>query len=196
MVKNHIDYWQDIKDATMTTINKSKGKYPEAEWKTKLLISEHSPIRKLKINWIWKGIKSWISVHLVRHNIGINHWVSTQRDDRVEIDRNKSTQDTPVNHEIEANAQAIINISRKRLCFQAHKETRQEWTKFLNGIKEYEPELYSVCVPECVYRCGCSEVFGCSYFNEFKKDMIENGIDFSDIQERYKFYRSWSDKNV
>lgn len=70
MIKNYIDYWQNIKDATMTTISKSTGKYPTSEWKTKLLISEHSPIRKLKVNWKWNEIKSWVSVHFVRHKFG------------------------------------------------------------------------------------------------------------------------------
>lgn len=63
MIKNHRDYWQEIKDSTMTTIGKQKGKYPEKSWKIKLLISEHSPIRKLKISWKWESIKSWVSVH-------------------------------------------------------------------------------------------------------------------------------------
>ena len=172
MIKHYIDYWQDVKNATMTTINLTKGKYPEKEWKTKLLISEHSPIRKIKFNWVWIGIKSWVSVHFVRHKYGVEHWISTQRDDRTQVDRNKSTQDSPVNHEIEINAQSCINISRKRLCFQAHKETREEWIKFLNGIKSIEPEVYKVCVPECVCRCGCSEVFGCEFFNTFSKDIM------------------------
>ena len=30
------DYWQDVKDATMNTINKNTGKYPESSWKRRL----------------------------------------------------------------------------------------------------------------------------------------------------------------
>ena len=37
--------WQQIKDATMTTIGKDKGSYPDHDWKLKLLMAEHSPIR-------------------------------------------------------------------------------------------------------------------------------------------------------
>ena len=66
----HEDNWQEIKDATMNTIGKSTGAYPSSEWKRKLLLSEHSPIRKLKISWRWADIKYWVSVHLVRHKIG------------------------------------------------------------------------------------------------------------------------------
>ena len=46
----HTDNWQEVKDATMNTIGKSTGKYPDSEWKTKLLRSEHSPIRKIRFS--------------------------------------------------------------------------------------------------------------------------------------------------
>ena len=44
-VKWHEDMWQAIKDATLTTIGKDKGKYPDSAWKIKMLMAEHSPIR-------------------------------------------------------------------------------------------------------------------------------------------------------
>ena len=59
--------WQDIKDATMNTIGKEKGVYPNSEWKLKLIRAEHSPIRKLKFSWRWVDLPYWVSVHLVRH---------------------------------------------------------------------------------------------------------------------------------
>ena len=62
-LKYYRDYWQDIKDSTMNTIGKSTGKYPTSDWKHKLLLSEHSPIRKLKISWRWEELKYWVSVH-------------------------------------------------------------------------------------------------------------------------------------
>lgn len=65
--RNYNDCWQDVKNATMNTINKNKGAYPDSDWKRKLLMSEHSPIRKIKMAWRWLGIKSWVSVHIVRH---------------------------------------------------------------------------------------------------------------------------------
>ena len=71
----HEDNWQDIKDSAMNTINKTTGKYPDSEWKRRLILSEHSPIRRMHFYWRWKGLKSWVSVHMVRHKIGIEHWV-------------------------------------------------------------------------------------------------------------------------
>ena len=186
MIKNHIDYWQDVKNATMVTINKMRGRYPDSEWKLRLLLSEHSPIRKIKINYIWLGLKSWVSVHYTRHSVGISHFVSTSRTDRTGIDRDKLPQSNPVNHEFEANAQAIINISQKRLCFQASKDTTDAWIKFLEDLKEVEPDLYQVCVPSCIYRCGCPEVFGCPFFAKFSEDISK--YDLLDIKTRYSIY--------
>ena len=51
------DPWQDIKDSTVNTIGKTTGTYPTSEWKLKLLMSEHSPIRRWKVYWRWQGLK-------------------------------------------------------------------------------------------------------------------------------------------
>ena len=160
----HEDNWQDVKDSTMNTIGKDKGAYPSSDWKRRLLLSEHSPIRKLHIGWKWSDLKYWVSVHLVRHKYGIEHFVSTQRTDRTGISRDEMPQNSLVNHECEANAQALINISRKRLCNCASPETRQAWQKVKSEIALVEPELASVMVKECVYRNGlCPEMFTCGY---------------------------------
>ena len=154
----------EIKNSALTTINKKNGKYPTSVWKKKALFSEHSMIRKLVISAKWSHLKYWISVHLVRHKFGIEHWVRSQRTDRTNVNRDELLQSSNVEHEIEVNAQAIINISRKRLCKQASKETREAWWLFLDSFKNLEPELYSVCVPECVYRNGlCPEFKTCGY---------------------------------
>jgi hypothetical protein len=176
----HDDNWQDIKDSTMNTIGKTTGSYPTSEWKRKLIMSEHSPIRRMKFYWRWNGIKSWVSVHMVRHKIGIEHFVSTQRSDRTGINRDELPQGSLVNHACEADAQALINISRKRLCNCASKETRDAWNDVLTEVAKTEPELASCCVRECVYRGFCSEIFSCGYdkTDEFKKELKQyrNGI--------------------
>lgn len=171
----HEDNWQDIKDSTMNTIGKTTGKYPTSEWKRKLIISEHSPIRRMKFYWRWKDLMYWISVHMVRHKHGIEHWVSTQRTDRTGVDRNQKLQSDLVNHACEANAQALINISRKRLCSCASKETREAWQEVKNEVAKVEPELASCMVKECVYRGFCPEMVSCGYHKTeaYKKELEE-----------------------
>jgi hypothetical protein len=102
-------------------------------------------------------------VHFVRHKFGIEHWVTTQRADRTGIDRDKSPQDTPVSHECEANAQALIFISRRRLCNQASAETRAAWLEVKDEVRKVDPVLASVMVPECVYRGFCPEFRSCGF---------------------------------
>ena len=156
--------WREVADAARTTVNMDKGtNEPSSVWKKKILLSEHSPIRQLIIKWKWVDLKYWVSVHFVRHKIGIEHFVSTQRSDRTGEDREIKIQSAPVIHECIANAQAIINISRKRLCNGASKESRQAWTAVLDSIKAKEPELYCVCVPECIYRGFCPEIKSCGF---------------------------------
>jgi len=157
--------WREVADAARTTIGLEAGTgEPSSSWRRRMLLAEHSPIRKLSINWKWYDLKSWISVHFVRHKFGIEHWVKSQRPDRgMGGNRDAAPQSTLINHECLANAQAIINISRKRLCNQASKETREAWKAFLETLKESEPELYGACIPDCIYRGWCYEYKSCGY---------------------------------
>lgn len=176
--------WREIADACNTTIGKESGtREPSSRWKRRLLLGEHSPIRQLMIKAKWYDLPYWVSVHLVRHWLGIVHWIKSQRPDRTskeKTNRNDAPQNTPINHEIEVNAQAMINISRKRLCNCAMSETRDAWKMVLDSIKDVEPELYSVCVPECIYRGFCPEFYSCGYhktkdfklkLEEYRKDI-------------------------
>lgn len=178
----HEDNWQDVKDSTMNTIGKTTGSYPTSEWKRKLIMSEHSPIRRIKFYWRWNGIKSWVSVHMVRHKVGIEHFVSTQRTDRTGVNRDELPQGSLVNHACEADAQTLINISRKRLCNCASKETRETWQLVKDEVAKVEPELASCMVKECLYRGFCPEFNSCGYActKAFEKELEEyrKGIEY------------------
>ena len=178
----HEDNWQNIKDAAMNTINKTTGKYPDSKWKRSLILSEHSPIRRMKFYWRWKGLKSWVSVHMVRHKIGIEHWVSTQRSDRTGVSRDELPQGSLVNHACEADAQALINISRKRLCSCASTETREAWQLVKEEVAKIEPELASCMVKECIYRGFCPEMHSCGYdkTEAFQKELMAYREGFSE----------------
>ena len=167
----HIEYidikstWREVADAARTTVGMEKGRgNPGKNWRHRMLLSEHSPIRQLIVKWKWVDLQYWVSVHFVRHKIGIEHFVSTQRTDRTGINRDELPQAQLVSHECIANAQAIINISRKRLCTQASAETGKAWNALLASVKNELPELFDVCVPECVYRGFCPELKPCGYF--------------------------------
>lgn len=189
--------WKRIKNHCRTTVNKKfTDNEPSAEFKKKLLISEHSPIRLLEIDWTWENIKSWVSVHWTRHKH--EKFVSTQRDDRKEhdISRDDMPQSTPVVMDNYANAQQLIDIFRKRLCYQASPETRELAEDFKVAIREIEPELSDVLVPNCIYRNGCPEFEMCKerIFAEFLNWVMDKEGSLTKmfkVEERYKLYNEW-----
>ncbi len=168
--------WFDVKGACRNTMGKdSVGVAPNSDWKRRLLLSEHSPIRKLQFSWKWLSMPYWVSTHFVRHKFGIEHWISTQRTDRTGEDRNIKPQGSEVMHEAEANAQALITISRKRLCHGASPETREAWKLVKSEVAKVEPELASCMVKDCIYRGHCYEMYSCGYHKTeaFRKELID-----------------------
>ena len=191
--------WKRVKNHCRTTVNKDfTDNEPSTEFKKKLMISEHTPIRLLEFDWSWKGIKSWVSVHWTRHKH--EKFVSTQRDDRKEhdISRDDAPQGTLVNMDNYANAQQIIDIFRKRLCYQASPETRELAEDFKRALKQEQPEVANVLVPNCIYRNGCPEFQTCGYFKKFiencGRESDEVLKDLTDIQTRYDLYNKMFEK--
>lgn len=136
-------------------------------WKNMILASEHSPIRSLIFSWQWENLPYWVSNHFVRHKIGIEHYVQSQRNDRQKLyNREEAPQKSPVTHRCVANAQAIINISKVRLCRKASPETMSAWKSMLFNLEMVCPEIVQFCKPSCVYRNGiCPEPKSCGYNN-------------------------------
>ena len=185
--------WLKIKSACMTTISKEAGpKEPSHEWRRKLLLCEHSPIRRGSISWKFEEIPYCISTHFVRHHEGVEKWVGTSRADRTEIkDRSQRTQMDMVPMEMEANIQALINISRKRLCTSADPLTRKYWKAVLEAIKEYDEDIYWACVPECVRCGGCPEYKPCGFYENLMKNAEPEEQYIMKLRyDRYNKYRS------
>ena len=89
--------------------------------------------------------------------------------------------------EMEANIQALINISEKRLCSCADPTTIKYWKAVLEAIKEYDEDIYWACVPQCVRYGGCPELFSpCGFYENLMKDEpIENQMS---LVKRYDVY--------
>ena len=125
-------------------------------------MSEHSPIRTQLFLIEMKNIPTFASVHFARHNVGVIHFVKSNRIDRggdTVVDRL-----TPVNHMMIANAQALINISRKRLCSKSSPETQEIMAAITNKVYEVDAALAMCMLPECEYRGGCTELSSCGYY--------------------------------
>ena len=171
--------------ARETVGKKCLDKEPSDSWWAKMLLAEHSPIRLVEYDWKFVDIKQWITVHLVRHFIGFIPFVHTQRQDRRELnndynvtDRDDLPQGSLNDMRCSANAQALINISRKRLCTCSSPETRKSWQLVREEIRKIDPVMADKMVPNCVYRNGlCTELKCCGYnkTEAFKKE-LENYV--------------------
>lgn len=190
-VKWHEDMWQEIKNDAMFTIHKDGGKYPNSKWKKDILLAEHSPIRTGRLIINCYNVPSFVISHIVRHNVGFTPFVSSLRYDRAKYDDDKVPDRNTLNNiRFDGNFQSFINISRKRECTSASVETREFWKKVLLAVKEFEPELYSRCVKECIYRGGCPEYpKGCGWWETFCK--LHKDSNLLDIRERYDIYNKY-----
>ena len=176
--------WKRVLNAARRTIGKQPlDKEPSDSWKAKILLAEHSPIRLLEYDWTWGDIMQWVTTHLVRHHEGVEKFVHSQRGDRRPLleeynvkSRNELPQGALNDMDMTANAQALINISRKRLCSCASKETREAWKQVKEEIAKKDPILASKMVPECLYRGFCPEwMNSCGYSKtkKFEEDLKE-----------------------
>ena len=183
--------WEEVVNDCRATVGKGDlGKEPSRDFKRRILISEHSPIRDISIKWRWETIKSWVATHWVRHKF--EKFVKTQRTDRTGIDRDGLPQGAEVTFTGDANTQHLIDAFRKRLCYQASMETREYAEDFKEVLHEVEPEIADVLVPNCIYRCGCPEK-GIGKKCEWFDNMVKRYPDFAstDIQTRYDAYNKF-----
>lgn len=195
--------WKRVLNAARRTWGKHPlDKEPSDKFKRKILLAEHSPIRLLEYDFTIEDIRQWVTVHLVRHHEGCEKFVHTQREDiNQEIEkmtkmvinllyeaellrdgwkpRDYMFQGEGNDMDMTCNAQAFMNISRKRLCYGCpSKETRQAWEIVIDMLKEIDPILAEKCVPECVYRGFCPETDRCCGY-----------VDTKAYQERLVEYR-------
>ena len=186
--------WLDIKNACRQTVSMGDSKLePTSEWKRKLLICRHSPLRIGSVLWKSEDVPFYVMGHIVRHNVGCTPFVSTSREDRTGIPRNERKQTDFVNMQMTANIEALINISERRLCTCADPTTRKYWEAVLEAVKEYDEDIFWACVPQCV-RCGsCVEPFSeCTFYDNFSKNLTLEQQ--TDIIARYDAYNEYREK--
>lgn len=160
--------WKRALNAARRTVGKEPlDKEPSKEWEAKMLLAEHSPIRLVEYDITVSGIRTWCINHLVRHWLGFIPFVHSQREDRRKLDcpRDELPQGSLNDMDFSANAQALINISRRRLCGCASKETREAWREVIDAVGKIDPVMADKCVPNCVYRGFCPELKSCGYAN-------------------------------
>lgn len=124
--------------------------------------SLHSNART-QLFWIKMfDIPLFVASHLVRH-VHAQPYQRSKRPDRDPIAQDLG-RNTPTDLALLVNAEEIINISLKRLCFQASQETREIWQSVLQEIAKVDPDLPKFCVKPCVANGGiCREPKSCRF---------------------------------
>jgi hypothetical protein len=135
----------------------------------KFVRSEHSPLRAYMLLIKIFDIPYWVAGHLVRHQVGevpfdSESFITTSRTD-ITHKRERSPEDR-VNLALLINAQGLIDMSKKRLCFGAAPETVQVWQAVKNALHDhgnpYTEILANQLQPTCLYRGGqCNELKWC-----------------------------------
>ena len=167
---------RQVADRARTTIGLPPGdKEIQPEYMRKLYLCEHSPIRIQQYLIRIENIPYSIAMHFVRHHNGVIPFVSTGRDDRIDISQQESRDRDliPVYMELMCNPQALINISRKRLCSCSHKNTIKTWFEVKSLMSQINEPLSRSMVKDCIYRGWCYEHKTCNYHlsNRFLLDL-------------------------
>lgn len=157
--------WERCKDLALRTIGKKwTGSAVTEEWKEKMLKCRHSPIRTLMFT-IEMEIPYYVSVHFARHKFGVEHYVQSQRNDRQSnYDRELAPQSAMVLHTIDINAEALMNMSHRRLCGMADPTTRYVMTKICLEVVKTNPEFKDKLVPMCDHLHECPEFMSCGRY--------------------------------
>lgn len=172
--------WERCKDLALRTIGKKwTGSKVTEEWKRKMLKCRHSPIRTLMFT-IEMELPYFVSTHFVRHKYGIEHFVQSQRNDRQEnYDRDMAPQSAMVMHTIDINAEALMNMSHRRLCTQADVTTRYVMAKICQEVLKVNPEFENELVPMCEHLHECPEFMPCARY--LTKHETRTAVNESDL---------------
>ena len=160
--------WFEVKERALVTVGKHAVSSPTEEWKKSILRARHSPIRHLQFSF-YIECPYWVSVHLCRH-VHAQPYVKSQRNDRQsDYDRNSARQDEQVSMIWDMNAEELITIANKRLCYQASEETGHLVELMCDEVLKLNPEFEQELVPNCIRDGGCHEMYPCGYYNDMKK---------------------------
>jgi hypothetical protein len=129
-------------------------KAPDSYW----ISHNHSPVRGIEYLVQMDGIYTKTSVHFVRHKIGVEHFVKTNRTDRGGDGDESINRLTPVNHAMLVNAESLINMAYRRLCYMAEKPTVAVMSRIRSKCPE---ELQAEMVPACARLGYCPEAKEC-----------------------------------
>jgi hypothetical protein len=164
------DYW--MRKACEATIDSKSNMSLD-----KIYQCKHSPMRTQIFYVSMINIPTFVATHLVRH-VTIVPFVKSNRSDRRSKDETviqiNSVDDAlefgrnvPVRMDFIANAESLISIANKRLCYKASKETREVVEQIKLHMQLVDYDLAFRMVPNCIAYRNCFELKSCGFFEKF-----------------------------
>ena len=164
-----------------------KHELPSLETFYKMCIARHSSIRSVKYRIYIEDIPYYNHVHLVRHHVGVEPHVYSQRDDKgiyEHTDRDLKPQGELINMYLDVSIESMINIAMKRLCYRSHRSTQEFVEKlkcaFIFDGDDFDKILGKLLVRPCSWYPGlcaelkpCGRVPGVRSLNELHKNILE-----------------------
>lgn len=186
-----------VKRACSTTINKNSNISLD-----KIYQCMHSPMRTQIFYVSLYGIPSYVARHLVRH-VTIVPFVTSSRidrreksekllatpihtyDDLLDIERN-----IPIDMDFICNAEALLNMSYKRLCYKASIDTVSVMCAIRTAVQLVDYDLAFRMVPNCIEHRNCKELKTCGFLNKFldKNPELCNKEALLDVNSWYVAY--------
>ena len=122
----------------------------------------HSPIRAALWRIYCYDVPYYVHVHLVRHHVGCQFYVRSQRPNKGRAD---AVQGELVDMIIDINANALIDMSKARLCNKADTKTCELMTLITDCYRDgcdYERCLAENMGPPCAIYNKCFEQRACT----------------------------------
>jgi hypothetical protein len=162
MVKVSIKKHTGLEEARRAIETTSYGDLSSRATLSKVYRWMHSPMRTQLFEISLKDVPSFVATHLVRH-VSTQPFVSTRRADRGATE--VADRHTLVDMVIWANAEALLSMAGKRLCYQASLETRAAVLEIKKAMVFVDPDLAYNMQPQCVYQGGyCREPKSCGKY--------------------------------
>ena len=155
--------WKTVLRVARITQNKpDTGKEPSDDWKKKLILSRHSPLRM--IEFLIEGeAKGFVLNHIARHTYqSPKPFIGTAREDITGVKRPSDTAIRPF--ALYINADALIEMCEQRMCFKAHADTMMLVHEIITNVSYVEPLLAEVLKFTPCEKTGiCREFTPCFY---------------------------------
>jgi len=166
--------WKTVLRVARITQNKpDTGKEPSDDWKKKLILSRHSPLRMIEF-LIEGDAPGFVLNHIARHSYqSPQPFIGTAREDITGVER---PLDTAIRtFALYLNADALIEMCEQRVCFKAHQKTRDLIYDIILEVKNIEPLLAEVLQFMPCEKTGiCREFEPCFYDDIKHRELWEN----------------------